>query len=198
MNDASFPFDLKTINAKKKQLTWGDVPPIYQLTSSALSDLDGILTHGFDSAYRQMFDKTLWNLSLLKGQYHESGKITVQDKPKITLQHVYTKHNYELHCFPMVNGEQLHVNMHKHPDCPFIDWVPETMQTLFRVKTLVSFIIFSYKKGDDADLALIHFAHNKIIVLIDKLMESFEVVDVIGYNIAQFCQEIGYRSQINK
>ncbi|OKY27105.1 hypothetical protein [Thalassotalea sp. PP2-459] len=198
MNNAPFPFDLKTINAKKKQLAWGDVPPIYQLTSNALSELESILTHGFESAYRQILDRNSWNLSLLKASQNEKGDIVVKHKPKIALQHVYTKHDYELHCFPVMNGEKLAVSLHKHPRCPFIHWVPETMQMLFRINAIVSFIIFSYKKGDEADLALIRFAHNKTMELIDILTESFEVVDVIGYNIAQFCQEIGHRSQVEK
>lgn len=189
--------DLKKINAKKKQLTWGDVPPIYQLTSSALSEIDSILTHGFDSPFRQILDKETWNLPFLGGKRDEQGEITVQRKPKIALQHIYTKHSYELHCFPMINGEQMQYGIHKHPKCPFIHWEPESMQLLFRINSLVSFIIFAYKKGDAADQALIRFAHFKVMELIDILMESFEIVDVIGYNIAQFCQEIGLRSHVD-
>lgn len=188
--------DLKEINALKKKFTWGDVPAIYQLAASSVSELDGILTHGFDSAYRQMFNKSHWNLELLESYHDDNGDLQVKHKPQITLKHVYTEQSYELHCFPVINGENIHQNLAKHPLCPFENWTPELMQLLFRVNSIVSFIIYSFKGGDEADMALIRFAHLKVQELIEKLMESFEVKNIIGYNIAEFCHEIQQRSHM--
>lgn len=185
--------DLRQINAYKKKLTWGEVPLVYSLASGAVSELDGLISHGFDSAYRQILDKSTWNLSLLKGHQDNNGEIHVLLKPRIQLKHVYTNQCYELHCFPMIDDEPVHQNLSNHPGCPFKIWAPESLQMLFRVNHLISFITYSFQKGDEADMALIRFSHLTIIKLIDHLAESFEIVDVIGYNIAEFCKEIKER-----
>jgi hypothetical protein len=77
--------------------------------------------------------------------------------------------------------------------CPFEDWHPEKMQMLFRINSLVSFCIFAYKSGDEADLALIKYAYLSVNHLINILRESFNIVDIKGYSIAEFYQEINNR-----
>lgn len=193
MNQLSELADLKEISALKKKLNWGEVPAVFQMAYSAISELDGILSHGFDSAFKDMFNKTTWNLELLGGYQDEEGNLQVKNKPQITLKHVYSDESYELHCFPVINGENIHQNLHKHPKCPFVQWAPETMQMLFRVKNLVNFIVYTFQSGDEADMALLKFAHLKIMELLTILSESFEIVDVIGYNVAEFCQELRQR-----
>ena len=188
--------DLRQINAFKKKLTWGEIPLVYSLASAAISELDGIVSHGFDSAYRQILDKSTWNLALLDGYQDNEGAIHVKNKPRIQLKHVYTNQCYELHCFPMLGHEAIHQNLNGHPGCPFNIWAPESLQMLFRVNHLISFITYSFKKGDEADMALVRFAHLKITELIDHLAESFEIVDVIGYNIAEFCRELKERGSL--
>lgn len=193
MVDTSLTSDLKQIGALKKKITWGEVPAVFQLTYYALSELDGILTHGFESAFKTVLNKTHWNLKLLEAYQDSNGNLQVKHKPQITLKHVYNEESYELHCFPMVNGERIHYALHESPDCPFVHWTPETMQMLFRVKNLVNFISYAFRSGDEADLALIKFAHAKVNELVNRLSESFEIVDVIGYNVAQFCKELNAR-----
>ena len=34
---------------------------------SSISDIDGILTHGFDSAFKQLLDQNNWNSDALEG-----------------------------------------------------------------------------------------------------------------------------------
>lgn len=185
--------DLKDISAYKKKLTWGEVPAIFHMTNSSVSELEGILTHGFDSAFKRLFNKNIWNLELLGAYNDEQGNIQVKDKPRICLKHVYDEQHYELHCFPMIQNEKVHYGVAKHPLCPFDNWTPETMRMLFRVNSIVSFILYSFQNGDAADMALIKYAHKKVAHLIGIINESFEVVEVIGYNIAEFCQEIDQR-----
>ena len=62
MSELSDNPNLKEINAYKKKLNWGDVPAIYHLAATSISDVDGILTHGFDSAFKQLLDRSNnWN-----------------------------------------------------------------------------------------------------------------------------------------
>jgi len=196
MNELPITSTLKEITAYKKKLNWGDVPTIYHMASSSISELDGILTHGFDSAYKHLFDKSNWNLDLLGGHKDSNGNILVTDKPKITLRHCYDEQNYELHCYPIVQGERLNVSLSQHSLCPFQQWTPETMQMLFRISNLVSFIVFTFKSGDPADLALIKYSHKRVQELMNELSKSFEIVDVVGYSIADFCKEL-YRRKPN-
>ncbi len=196
MNELPITATLKEITAYKKKLNWGDVPAIYHMASSSISELDGILTHGFDSAYKHLFNKENWNLDLLNGHTDNNGRILVTKKPKISLRHCYDEQNYELHCYPIVKGERLNVSLSHHSLCPFQQWTPETMQMLFRISSLVSFIVFTFKSGDQADLALIKYSHKRVQELMNELSKSFEIVEVIGYSIADFCKEL-YRRRPN-
>lgn len=184
---------LKEITAQKKKLNWGEVPAIYYMASSSLGDLEGILTHGFESAYKTILNKTTWNLSYLDGYRDKDGVIFVNKKPKIMLRHVYTENNYELHCYPIVHGEPVNTIVQNNQYCPFEAWIPEVSQRLFRVSSLTAFIIYTFQSGDKADLKLIKYSHVKIQELINTLSESFEIVKVKGYNIVEFCNYVSRR-----
>lgn len=184
---------LKEIYAYKKKLTWGDVPTIYHLTSSSLAELDGILTQGFQSAYKQLFDKEHWNLDYLEAYQDSSGDIQVKNQPKIALRHYFDEQNYELKCYPVVEGKLIYHDLFNHPFCPFTQWHAQLMQRLFRIKSIVPFIDYTFNGGDEADMALVKYAHLRIEELISILTESFEVIDIKGYNLADFCLEIKHR-----
>jgi hypothetical protein len=190
MNELPITSSLKEITAYKKKLNWGDVPAIYTMAASSLGDVDGILTHGFDSAYKRLFDRSNWNDTFLEGFTDKSGSVKHKKKPKIVLRHHYDEHNYELHCFPIVEGEQLFGSLSQHPLCSFKQWTPESMQMLFRVSSLVSFIVFTFKSGDQADIALVKYSHKRVQELINEISKSFEIVGVMGYSIADFCKEL--------
>ena len=193
MNELSEKPDLKEINAYKKKLTWGDVPAIYHMVSSSIGEVDGILTHGFDNPYKRLLNRNTWNLELLGGYKDNRGNIEVKTKPKISLEHVFDQENYELHCYPLIDGEKVHISLLAHPNCPFTSWVPESMGMLFRISSFISFMTYAFQKGDKADMALLRFAFFRVEELINILRDSFEVVDVKGYNIAEFCKEIARR-----
>ena len=185
---------LKEINALKKQINWGDVSAIYRMFSSSLGDIDGILTHGFDNPYKQILNPNSWNLSVLGGSKKTDGSIQVSQKPQIALKHHFGEMGYELHCFPCLNGEPVSRGMLDNDLCPFNKWVPETMQILFRLNSFIAFSVYSFKSGDEADAALLRFAHFKVEELIDTLRESFDVITVKGYSLAKFYQEIASRN----
>jgi len=186
--------NLKEINALKKKLNWGDVPAIYHLVSSSLSELNGILSHGFDSAYKTILDRNTWNLPALNGYRDSDSNIHVKIKPKLILRHDFNDMGYELLCFPIVDGERINHSLIQEHTSPFQTWLPESMRMLFRINSLVAFSIFTYQSGDDADLALVKYAYHRVEKLIKTLSESFEIVEVEGYNIAEFYQEIGRKN----
>lgn len=186
--------NLKEINALKKKLNWGDVPAIFHLVSSSLGDLDGILTHGFDSSYKTILDRNTWNLQALNGYRDSDGNIHVKIKPKLILHHNYSDMGYELLCYPVVDGERINHPLIREHTSPFQTWLPESMRMLFRINSLVAFSIFTYQSGDEADLALVKYAYYRVEKLIKILSESFELVEVEGYNIAKFYQEIDRRN----
>ena len=190
MSELSDNPNLKEINAYKKKINWGDIPAIYQLAASSISDVDGILSHGFDSAFKQLFDQSNWNLSLLGDKNVVVDKVTLKPKPKISLYHSMTEQHYELHCYPIINDERVLQPQLNNPRCPFIIWTPETMQILFRLNSLIPFIVYTFQQGDKADYALIRFANQRVDELIRLLAQSFDIIDVKGYSIAEFCQEI--------
>jgi hypothetical protein len=197
MNERPTEINLKEINADKKKITWGDVPAIFHMTYGSVSNLDGILSYGFDNAFKRVLNKNNWNLELLNGYTDKNGNIQVAKKPKISLQHVYDEESYEIHCFPIIQGEKIHQSLLKHPRCSFNSWLPESMRILFRINSLVSFIFFSFKRGDAADIALIKYAHIRVTKLIGILNESFDIIEISGYSIAEFCQEIDRRKNLN-
>jgi len=194
MSSLSSKSNLKEINAYKKKINWGDVSTIYHMFSTSVGDLDGILTHGFDSAYKQVLNPNTWNLDLLGASKNADGSLHVESKPQISLRHEYNEMGYELHCYPVIDGKNITQNMTNKANCPFNNWLPEKMQMLFRVNSLVAFAIYSFQNGDEADIALLKFAHYKVEELITILSESFQIFAVKGYSIAEFYQEIAKRN----
>jgi len=194
MGSLSQDANLKEINAYKKKINWGDVSAIYHMFSSSLGDLDGILTHGFDSAYKQILNPNSWNLPLLGAGKKADGSLQVDKKPQIILRHEFNDIGYALHCYPALDGEAVTHNMISHGKCPFSNWLPEKMQILFRINSFIAFAIYCFKNGDEADLALLKYAHYKVEQLIVTLSESFEIITVRGYNLAEFYQEIAKKN----
>jgi hypothetical protein len=189
MSELSNNSSLKEINTYKKKINWGDIPTIYQLATNSISDLDGMLTHGFDNAFKQLLDKGNWNINMIDQQNDIMGKVTTA-KPKISLNHHMNEQHYELHCYPIINNERVLQTQLNHPLSPFVTWRPETMQMLFRLNSLTPFIVYTFQKGDAADYALIRYANKRVKALILLLQQSFDITDIEGYTIAGFCQEI--------
>ena len=71
------------------------------------------------------------------------------------------------------------------------------MRRLFRVNALANYIMYMTESGDDADRQLIRHIYFRVEELIDILRESFDVIDVRGYTIAEFYTEIKQRKDSN-
>ncbi|MCJ8295592.1 MAG: hypothetical protein MJK15_14405 [Colwellia sp.] len=194
MSTLSQEANLKEINAYKKKINWGDVSAVYHIFSSSLGDVDGILTHGFDSAYKQILNPNSWNLSLLGASKGADGSVKIKNKAQISLRHEFNDMGYELHCYPVIDGKNVTQNMINKGNCPFNTWLPEKTQMLFRINSLVAFSMYCFQSGDEADVALLKFAHYKVEELITTLSESFQIVAVKGYSIAEFYKEIANRN----
>jgi len=194
MNSITPPATLKEINALKKKISWGDVPAIYHLISTSLGNLEGILTNGFDNAYKNLLDQGNWNLSLFAATKDLEGNIVCLEKPPIMLRHHFNEMGYELHCYPIINGEIIRHNVFGNTNSPFIEWIPESMQMLFRINSLVAFSIFCFQRGDEADQALMRHAHYRVEQLVTTLAQHFQITSVKGYNIAEFYQELAKRN----
>lgn len=194
MSSSSPQATLKEIHALKKKINWGDVPTIYRMFSSSLGDIDGILTHGFDSAYKQILNTNSWNIPLLGGSKNKDGSIKLPVKPQIALRHDFSEMGYELHCYPYFKGEPVTQSMIDKGFCPFTLWLPEKMQMLFRLNSFIAFAIYTYQSGDEADIALLKYAHYKVEELIGILSESFQIITVKGFSLAEFYQEIAKKN----
>jgi len=185
---------LREINAYKKKINWGEYSSQYHMATTSASNLDELLSHGFDSGFKSILDKNNWNLQALDGSKDEFRNITVNLKPKITLHHVYNEIGYELHCYPLVNNDIINYNLIESPDCPFIKWHADAMKQLFRVSSLPMFIINTVINGDDADLALIKHIYERVEHLIELLGKHFDIDSVKGYTIAEFFKQVSKRN----
>ena len=194
MTSLSPKANLKEINEYKKKINWGDISTLYHIFSSSLGEVDGIITHGFDNAYKQILNQKSWNLALLGAIKKTDGSIQVKNKPQIILRHEFNEIGYELHCYPAINGEVVTPYMIEKGNCPFTNWLPGNTQMLFRLNSLVAFAIYCFQSGDEADTALLRYAHYKVEELITTLSESFQIVVVKGYSIRAFYQKIVERN----
>ncbi|ASP49728.1 hypothetical protein [Cognaticolwellia beringensis] len=189
MSELSDNPSLKEIYAYKKKINWGDIPSIYQLASNSISEIDGILSHGFNNAFTQLLDQSNWNVNFKTSESDIVGKVTTP-KPKISLYHNINEQHYELHCYPVINNESVLEAQYNNPRCSFIEWTPQTMQILFRLNSLIPFIVYTLQKGDIADYALIRYANQRVDELITLLSQSFDITDIKGFSIADFCKEV--------
>lgn len=185
---------LREINAYKKKINWGEFSNLYHMATTSASDLDELLTHGFDSGFKSLLNKNNWNLQALDGSKDVNGHIKVKLKPEIVLRHVYNEMGYELHCYPLIDGNIVTYNLTNSKDCPFIQWLPEVMKQLFRVSSLPTFIISTVNKGDEADFALIKHIHIRIEELIELLRAHFNISSIKGYTVAEFFKEVSKKN----
>ena len=93
----------------------------------------------------------------------------------------------------MIDGEKIIRPLIRDHKSPFQTWLPEIMRILFRINNLVAFAIFTYQRGDEADLTLLKYAFYRVEKLITILSESFQILEVEGFSIAEFYKEIAQR-----
>ena len=182
--------ELKEINAYKKKINWGQVSAQYHMVATSAGELNGILSHGFESGFTMLLDQKNWNPKVLNGTKLPNGQYSFADKPQICLHHIYNEMGYELHCFPIIANELINIELINNKFSPFLTWLPEVQRRLFRVNHLANFIIETVDKGDEADKELIRHINIRVNELISMLQQQLNVKEIKGYSIAEFIQEV--------
>lgn len=177
---------LKDINWYKKQINWGELPPFYHLVSQSLAESEGLLSHGFDNAVKKMLDKRNWNLALLDGHIDDNNEIHCDNKPRIALYQVFSERGFELHALPYAKDQEIDQYVKGNRAMEFHVWDPNTMRLILRVNQLHKFIGYYFEHGDDADFALILYAHKTVHKVIQYLQQHMNVVKVEGTTIKSF------------
>ena len=189
--------DLKEINAYKKKINWGQVSAQYHMVATSAGELDGLLSHGFESGFTMLLNKKNWNPKVLGGTKQENGEYQFAKKPKVSLRHIYTDMGYELHCFPMIANERINFALVNNKFSPFKQWLPEAQRRLFRVNHLANFIIQTVQNGDEADKELVKHIFIRVCELLNILQEQLDVQEIKGYSIAEFIQEVKKKSEFD-
>jgi len=181
---------IKDINAYKKKINWGEIPSFFHLISTAVAEVEGFITYGFDNAYKRITARKNWNYQLLGvdpsidiSKVDHIEQITPLKKPRICLYHVFNIHGYELLALPYVKDTVIDEYRKDDPNMEFSYWDPTEMKTLVRISQLHKFIAFNIKSGDEADMALIIHAHHVVNKVISMLSEEVDVCKIKGMTI---------------
>ena len=181
---------LKDINAAKKRLNWGDIPPFYHMIANAVADLEGIHTHGFDHPLKRLIDRQNWNLQRLNGVTDEQGQIRVERKPKVHLFCGFYGGDYQVQCAPISDGGPVFVYTKGDPFIDFKVWDPGTMRSVFRLPQFKEFIVFGLTRGDEADSMLINYAAQLIDSLLHRLEKDIEIEQRRGQSLQDIIEEV--------
>ena len=177
---------LKHINIFKKALNWGELPPFYHMVAQSLGELEGLMTHGFDTALKRIIDPRNWNIELLGGYVAQDGKIHCENKPHLALYQLITDRGFELHAFPVVRNKEIDQYVKNNRLMEYQLWDPHDMRVLLRINQLHKFIEFYFERGDDADKALIIHAFKSVNQVIQFLRSKLNITKVDGVSIRQY------------
>ena len=170
---------LKEINWYKKQINWGELPPFYHLVASSIGESEGLLSHGFDTALKRLIDERNWNQELLNIPRPENDT----GKPRIALYQVITDRGFELQAFPFAKKKEVDQYIKDCAYMEFLVWDPHYMRNIIRINQLDKFMMFYFQRGDEADRALIIFAHKLVNSIIALLQKKVNVVKVSGVSV---------------
>ena len=184
---------LKNITTLKRKLNWGELPPFFHLVTNSLSDLEGVHTHGFEHALKNLVDRENWNLTRLQGKRTPLGDIRVARKPRITLYQRFHEQSFEIYCAPISQGGPVMVYAKGDPFIDFRVWDPSRMSQIVRLPQFQDFIVYAYQRGDKADRLLVHFASNTIDMLLQKLQMEIEIEQFRGESLKQLITEVEQR-----
>ncbi len=177
---------LKDINAYKKQINWGELPPFYHMVASSLGESEGLLSHGFDTALKRLIDRRNWNIELLGGYIDKEGNIFCENRPRIALYQVFTDRGFELQAFPYAKQKEIDQFVKENRLMEFRCWDPLNMKVLLRFNQLHQFIDFFFQRGDEADKALIIHAYKIVNKVVEFLRQELDIVKLDGVSIKKY------------
>ncbi|MEP2653455.1 MAG: hypothetical protein ABJH06_15845 [Paraglaciecola sp.] len=156
----------------------GEIPDYYRLIANTLSELEGTFTDGFDNNIKYLLKKDNWQpVNLVNG------------KPQVKLLKHLSDYSFDLHCFPIINGEPQILVEPYSPLSPFKEFNPAVIGPLLRIPNLQEFIHITTRFGDEADLELLKYIHMLVEQLITLLKQNILVIDDTGTSIKDIYTE---------
>lgn len=176
INDWTCRFnDVKAITKLKKSINFGDVSLNFETVASKLKELEGTFTDGFDNNIKYLLNETNWNLNNL-----------INSKPPISLRTRMDEYAFELHCFPIIKNEAQALVIVNDPNSPFKEYNPASFGPLLKINGLSNLINMTLRKGDEADIELIKYAHMMTEQLIELFSVRLKVSEKSGHSVKDF------------
>ncbi len=180
---------LKRLYDEKRQRTWGDIPPVFQMAFRSVKDTNSYGRHGFDTPLRKLLERHNWNLKKLKINKSHMGQwlITKESRrPCINLYMGFYLGRFEVQCIPVVSGREVDKYVRHHPMMDFLVWNPTETKTILMVNNIAEFIVYYFRHGDEIDMELIKAADRMINNHIEMLSYEFEVNKKEGSSIMDY------------
>ncbi|MGS2719952.1 hypothetical protein [Paraglaciecola aestuariivivens] len=171
--------DVKSIIQLKKTLTLGQVPDDFNIVANKLKELEGTFTDGFANNITYLLNPQNWQL-----------KNCINGKPQVVLVQQITPYAFDLHCFPLINHEIQAMVKDYHPKSGFKEFNPASIGPIVRIPKLSELIELYIRCPDDADLALLKYAHMLIQQTIELIEQRLEVVEIRGLSIQKVATDI--------
>ncbi|MCF2948949.1 hypothetical protein L0668_12580 [Paraglaciecola aquimarina] len=176
INDWSCRFNnVKAILQLKKSINFGDVSLNFETVAKTLKELEGTFIDGFENNIKYLLNSNHWNANNL-----------VAGKPSISLRSRMDEYAFELHCFPIVKDEAQAVVVSRDPNSPFTEYNPASFGPLLKINGLNNLISMAVRKGDDADMELIKYAHMMTEQLITLFTKRLNVTERTGKSVKDF------------
>ncbi|MDU0354967.1 hypothetical protein RS130_14545 [Paraglaciecola aquimarina] len=163
----------------KKSINFGDVSLNFQTVYNKLADLEGTFVDGFDNNIKYLLNSENWNPAKL-----------VDGKPQVALKTRMDQYAFELHCFPIIRDEAQAVVIPNEPSSPFREYNPATFGPVLKINGLQDLINMMHRKGDDADMELIKYAHMMTEQLIGLFTHKLKVETQNGSSVKGFFTEL--------
>lgn len=177
---------LSDISQLKKRLTFGNIPPGFHAVATSIGMAEGMFRYGFEDHLDKLLDKSNWNLTKLGGTQTPMGEIECPVQPRLSVYTLFTPDGFEVHCIPWNKDQEFDYELANRPDMDFKYWNPATMKVVFRIAQLHNFIRMYFEHGDEADLALIRYAHNVAEAFVEDLQSKLNVQKVFGVSVRSF------------
>lgn len=183
INDWTCRFNnVKAILQLKKSINFGDVSLNFETVAKTLKELEGTFTDGFENNIKYLLNKDNWNTNHPNNLDH--------GKPKISLRSRMDEYAFELHCFPIVKDEAQAVVICNDPNSPFIEYNPASFGPLLKINGLSQLIDMTIRKGDDADMELIKYAHMMTEQLVALFSKRLSVTETSGNTVKEFFKSV--------
>lgn len=176
INDWTCRFNnVKAIIQLKKSINFGDVALNFETVAAKLKELEGTFTDGFENNIKYLLNETNWNQNNL-----------INSKPPISLRTRMDEYAFELNCFPIIKNEAQALVIVNDPNSPFKEYNPASFGPLLKINGLSNLINMTLRKGDEADIELIKYAHMMTEQLIDLFSVRLRVNERNGHSVKNF------------